>query len=85
MRDYVSPSLHVANAFACERPGYEFASWQLALAPAGTLPEVLARSTVRSSRGRSSAAPHPKEASAFLKDEVARWGKILRERGIKAD
>jgi tripartite-type tricarboxylate transporter receptor subunit TctC len=27
----------------------------------------------------------PAEASAFLKDEVARWGKIIRERGIKAD
>jgi tripartite-type tricarboxylate transporter receptor subunit TctC len=25
----------------------------------------------------------PEEASAFLKDEVARWGKIIRERGIK--
>ena len=27
----------------------------------------------------------PTEASAFLKDEVARWTKIIRERGIQAD
>ena len=80
-------------------PGYEFTSWQLVLAPAGTPPEVLARihgaivetmkaPSVRERYAREGTiqrSTSPAEASAFLKDEVARWGKIIRERGIKAD
>ena len=27
----------------------------------------------------------PEEAATFLKAEIARWTKIIRERGIKAD
>jgi len=80
-------------------PGYEFTSWQLMLAPAGTPPEILARihraivETMKAPQVRERYAREgtiqrstsPAEASAFLKDEVARWGKIIRERGIKAD
>ena len=80
-------------------PGYEFTSWQLVLAPAGTPPEVLARihgaivetmkaPSVRERYAREGTiqrSTSPAEASVFLKDEVARWGKIIRERGIKAD
>ena len=80
-------------------PGYEFTSWQLVLAPAGTPPEILARihgaivetmkaPSVRERYAREGTiqrSTSPAEASAFLKDEVARWGKIIRERGIKAD
>ena len=80
-------------------PGYEFTSWQLMLAPAGTPPEILARihgaivetmkaPSVRERYAREGTiqrSTSPAEASAFLKEEVARWGKIIRERGIKAD
>jgi tripartite-type tricarboxylate transporter receptor subunit TctC len=80
-------------------PGYEFTSWQLVLAPAGTPPEIVARihgAIVESMKapqvreryareGTIQRSTSPAEASAFLKDEVARWGKIIRERGIKAD
>ena len=80
-------------------PGYEFTSWQLVLAPAGTPPEIVARihgaivETMKAPQVRERYAREgtiqrstsPAEASAFLKDEVARWGKIIRERGIKAD
>jgi tripartite-type tricarboxylate transporter receptor subunit TctC len=80
-------------------PGYEFTSWQLVLAPAGTPPETLGRihraivetmktPSVRERYAREGTiqrSTSPEEASAFLKDEVARWGKIIRERGIKAD
>ena len=80
-------------------PGYEFTSWQLVLAPAGTPPETLARihraivETMKAPQVRERYAREgtiqrstsPEEASAFLKDEVARWTKIIRERGIKAD
>jgi tripartite-type tricarboxylate transporter receptor subunit TctC len=69
------------------------------LAPAGTPPEILARihraivETMKAPQVRERYAREgtvqrntsPEEASAFLKDEVARWGKIIRERGIKAD
>jgi tripartite-type tricarboxylate transporter receptor subunit TctC len=80
-------------------PGYEFTSWQLVLAPAGTPPETLGRihraivetmktPSVRERYAREGTiqrSTSPEEASAFLKEEVARWGKIIRERGIKAD
>jgi tripartite-type tricarboxylate transporter receptor subunit TctC len=80
-------------------PGYEFTSWQLVLAPAGTPPEILARihraivETMKAPQVRERYAREgtiqrstsPEEASAFLKDEVARWTKVIRERGIKAD
>ena len=80
-------------------PGYEFTSWQLVLAPAGTPPEILARihraivETMKAPQVRERYAREgtiqrstsPAEASAFLKDEVARWTKVIRERGIKAD
>jgi tripartite-type tricarboxylate transporter receptor subunit TctC len=80
-------------------PGYEFTSWQLVLAPAGTPPETLGRihraivetmktPSVRERYAREGTiqrSTSPEEASAFLKEEVAGWGKIIRERGIKAD
>jgi tripartite-type tricarboxylate transporter receptor subunit TctC len=80
-------------------PGYEFTSWQLVLAPAGTPPEIIARihrgivetmkaPQVRERYAREGTIPmstSPEEASAFLKAEIARWSKIIRERGIKAD
>ena len=66
-------------------PGYEFTSWQLVLAPAGTPPEILARihraivETMKAPQVRERYAREgtiqrstsPEEASAFLKDEVA--------------
>jgi tripartite-type tricarboxylate transporter receptor subunit TctC len=80
-------------------PGYEFTSWQLILAPAGTPPEITGRihraivETMKSPQvleryAREGTVPRstsPEEASAFLKAEVARWSKIIRERGIKGD
>ena len=80
-------------------PGYEFTSWQLVLAPAGTPQEVVARihrgivQTMKSPQvleryareGTIPMSTSPEEAAAFLKAEIARWSKIIRERGIKAD
>ena len=80
-------------------PGYAFTSWQLVLAPAGTPPEILTRihraivETMKAPQVQERYAREdtiqrstsPEEASAFLRNEVARWGKIIRERGIKAD
>ena len=80
-------------------PGYEFTSWQLVLAPAGTPPEIIARihraivetmksPQVRERYAREGTVPmstSPEDAAAFLKAEVALWGKIIRERGIQGD
>jgi len=80
-------------------PGYEFTSWQLVLAPAGTPQEIVARihrgivQTMKSPQvleryareGTIPMSTSPEEAAAFLKAEIARWTKIIRERGIKAD
>jgi tripartite-type tricarboxylate transporter receptor subunit TctC len=80
-------------------PGYEFTSWQLVLAPAGTPQEIVARihrgivQTMKSPQvleryareGTIPMSTSPEEAGAFLKAEIARWTKIIRERGIKAD
>jgi tripartite-type tricarboxylate transporter receptor subunit TctC len=80
-------------------PGYEFTSWQLMLAPAGTPPEIVARihrgivGTMKSPQvleryareGTIPMSTSPEEAAAFLKAEIARWTKVIRERGIKAD
>ena len=80
-------------------PGYEFTSWQLVLAPAGTPREIVARihrgivQTMKSPQvleryareGTIPMSTSPEEAAAFLKAEIARWTKIIRERGIKAD
>jgi len=80
-------------------PGYEFTSWQLVLAPAGTPQEIVGRihrgivQTMKSPQvleryareGTIPMSTSPEEAAAFLKAEIARWTKIIRERGIKAD
>jgi len=80
-------------------PGYEFTSWQIMLAPAGTPPEIVARihraivetmksPTVRERYAREGTIPMsttPAEAAAFLKGEVALWGKIIRERNLQGE
>jgi tripartite-type tricarboxylate transporter receptor subunit TctC len=94
-----SPAAPEIPAIAETLPGYHFTSWQLVLAPAGTPPEIQTRihraivETMKAPQvqeryakeGTVQRSTSPAEATAFLKDEVARWTKIVRERGIKAD
>lgn len=80
-------------------PGYEFTSWHVLAAPAGT-PRALViqiNDKVRSALGTSEAvqrwrergleviASTPDEAAAHLRKEVQKWRIVFKERGMKAE
>ncbi len=79
--------------------GYEYASWIGVLAPAGTPGEIVARlnrqlvQAVRSPEGRAWFAAQggvalgdtPEEFAAYIRAEYERWGKLIREAGIRAE
>jgi len=79
--------------------GYDPAVWLALLAPAGTPPEIVAR--LNAEVGKLMAAPDtrkalfdagvepspstPEEMNAYLVQELERWGKVVKETGIKLD
>jgi tripartite-type tricarboxylate transporter receptor subunit TctC len=80
-------------------PGYEFAAWHVLFAPKGTPPAVvtlLSENLKRilhapgvpkqyEDRGLEVIASSPQEAAAHLRSEVMKWGKVIKERGMRAD
>ena len=80
-------------------PGYEFDAWHVMLTPKGTPASVvsLLSENVKKTllapgqpkhfadRGLDVVASSPEECAAYLKNEVAKWGKVVRERGMRAD
>jgi tripartite-type tricarboxylate transporter receptor subunit TctC len=80
-------------------PGYELAVWFGVLAPAGTPREIIQRLNTEMVRILNSAdvkerfakqgvevqTSTPERFSEFLKSEVARWAKVIKDAGIKAD
>jgi tripartite-type tricarboxylate transporter receptor subunit TctC len=80
-------------------PGYEFTTWHALLAPRATPAGVIStlsekvRTTLRTpqitqrfaDRGLDLVASMPEELSAHLKSEVQKWGRVIRERGMKAE
>jgi tripartite-type tricarboxylate transporter receptor subunit TctC len=80
-------------------PGYEFTTWHGMLAPKGTPRAIVAslsgklRQTMRSpdqaklyeQKGLDIIASSPEEFSAHLKKELEKWGRVIKERGMKAD
>ncbi len=80
-------------------PGYTAGPWYGAFAPAKTPPEIIARlnreivailrkEDVRAGMRDSAAEPggnSPAEFAAHIKDEYERWGRVIREAGIKID
>ena len=80
-------------------PGFEVSSWQGVLAPAGTPREVVARLNTEAVRalgqpdvrewlqaqGYEVIGSTPEAFGAHIASEVARWGKVIRTAGIKAD
>ena len=80
-------------------PGYEQTAWFGVLAPAGTPREIILKlhseitkllntAEVKerfAKQGVEVRTTTPEEFGAFVKSEVARWGKVIREAGIKAD
>ena len=80
-------------------PGFEVTSWYGVLAPSRTPPGIIARllaavvnavraPEVREQMARQGLEPigsTPAEFAAHLKREVARWARVVKEAGIKAD
>jgi tripartite-type tricarboxylate transporter receptor subunit TctC len=79
--------------------GYEASTWYGLLAPAGTPQAVITRlhdEVVRAlktpdmrekfaSQGFEPAGTTPAEFAAYIKSEIAKWGKVIHDAGIKAD
>jgi tripartite-type tricarboxylate transporter receptor subunit TctC len=80
-------------------PGYEFVTWHAILAPKGTPPAVVnllnerlkkilttpSEAQFYKERGLDVIASTPAELTAHLEAEQKKWGRVIRERGIKAD
>jgi tripartite-type tricarboxylate transporter receptor subunit TctC len=78
-------------------PGYENSTWHGWLAPAGTPPAILNRlnaELVRSTRspdvverlapdGGEPVGSTPEQFGRHIAGELARWGKLVREAGIR--
>lgn len=80
-------------------PGYESSSWQAVVAPARTPPAIIARlhreivtalnSTELRKRltaeGSEIGGMPPEEFSAFIKSEIEKWSKVVRDAHIKIE
>ena len=80
-------------------PGYEFVAWHALLAPKGTPGAVVAllndnlkrillapgQSRQYEDRGLDVIASSPEECATYLKNEINKWGKVIKERGMRAD
>lgn len=80
-------------------PDYDASVWLALLAPAGTPPDVVARLNAEVARlmrdpetrktlhdaGVEVTPPTPEEMSAHMAQELARWGRLVRDTGIKLD
>jgi tripartite-type tricarboxylate transporter receptor subunit TctC len=80
-------------------PGYEFDTWFVVVAPKGTPRSVVdtLNSHIRKvlttpdqvkfyeERGLTVIASTPEEAAAHLENEQQKWGRVIKERGIKAE
>ena len=80
-------------------PGFQSSTWGLLLAPAGTPKEIVDRLSAEAAKalrsddlrlkfdklGTIPVGNSPQEAAAFLRDEVQKWGKVVREAKVKID
>ena len=80
-------------------PGLQVVFWYALLVPAGTPRQVIQRLNAESVKvmqdaetrerfatiGADAATHSPEQTSNFLRDEHARWGKLIREAGIKGE
>lgn len=80
-------------------PGYEFTTWHALVAPKATPPAILStlseklRTTLRTpeqtrrfaDRGLDLIASTPEELGAHLRNEVQKWGRVIKERGMRAE
>ncbi len=80
-------------------PGYEFSAWFVVLAPAGTPPAVVKKINADIERlmslpetrekfaelGADVGHGSPEEVRAFVSSEIARYGKVVRETGMRVE
>ena len=80
-------------------PGYEVSGWYGLLVPAATPRAVLARLRAEASKGVQAEAMrsrlkaqglevidlNPQDSVAFLRNDIARWSRVIREAGVKAE
>ncbi|MDP2240394.1 MAG: tripartite tricarboxylate transporter substrate binding protein [Burkholderiales bacterium] len=90
---------HIPTLIEAGVPGYTVMSWYGLLAPAGTPQAVVGRlnselvKVLRSpdvkerlaGQGADPAEGTPEEFSAFLKEEIAKWGKVVKAANISAE
>ncbi|MFN0299421.1 MAG: Bug family tripartite tricarboxylate transporter substrate binding protein [Burkholderiales bacterium] len=80
-------------------PGYDLTIWLGFFAPAGTPREIIAKLNAEIARvlrtpemrdrlaqqGVDAIIDTPEEFSAYVREEIARWGKVVRDSGAKLD
>lgn len=80
-------------------PGFESGTWYAVLAPAGTPREVVARLSAEigkltqhpdtreklAAQGAEALTMTPGETAAYLRSEVAKWGKVVEASGARVD
>jgi tripartite-type tricarboxylate transporter receptor subunit TctC len=80
-------------------PGYELHEWNALFAPAGTPPEIIARLNVELGKilrapemrerlfqmGAEAAPGTPVELDEYVRRELAKWDKVVKDVGIKVD
>lgn len=93
------PQMPEVPTIAQTLPGYEFSTWQGILAPRNTPRAIVDSLNARikkslttpdtakrfSDAGFDVIASTPDEFAAYLKKETEKWGRVFRERGIKAE
>jgi tripartite-type tricarboxylate transporter receptor subunit TctC len=94
-----SPAFKNIPTIAATVPGYAVESWYGLYAPAGTPKDVIARLNAAGRKaarspefarkveqeGLSISAGEPAELDTYVRAEEARWARIVKENGIKAD
>jgi len=89
----------VPTAAEAGLPGYDVTTWYGILAPAGTPKPIIARLNAEIVRvmqapdlqarfaatGTEPRTSTPEEFGAFIRQEMEKWGKVVRQAGLKAD
>jgi tripartite-type tricarboxylate transporter receptor subunit TctC len=93
------PSLPDVPTVAETLPGYEAVSWGGVMAPAGTPPDIIAKLNAEVNRilklpdvveklqglGAEIVGSTPEEFANYVKDEIAKWGKVARDNNVTLD
>lgn len=80
-------------------PGYEIYEWNALFAPAGTPPEIIARLNAEIIKimaapdvqerlfqlGAEAVTSTPEQLGDHIRREIAKWGKVVKDMGIKAN